>query len=1122
MKLIPSAMAVGLAVVTLAICGCGKPPAPSAAEESLPTGHRFTAQGRFLAVDLDHGSGGERAAVQRTWIGLDTLNTHFGPGWCDLNDIRLMHIAQDRVAVLRGGIGWRLARREGEAFLGDGGEKIRKSTDGWTLETSNGQTLQFDSRGRLMSAKDPFGTVWQYTYDDKGRLRSVGDGPENALLYHYDAARSRVIRVDGPEGLRLEYQYDAEGRLMSVVNAWKVKVEYQYDKAGELVSARDQFSQRITLDTRKPAPEPKPAAKAEPPKSPAKPSPAVQLMLPQVDEKTDARGLLTEKDVDGRKTQFGYDAHGRVESVASPEGRTTLGYDRFGRPTAITGTDGVVTRLEYNNLDLPVRVVQPDGAERKLTYNEHGFLTREETAASDWTAYEYDAQGRVSVVRQAPSSEERYAYDERGRLARVAYSGGREVRYSYDDAGNRAAEEWSTGERRQWAYDDQGHLTGSVDAAGLKTRYTYDRQGRIAAIEDPIHGKTTFQHSDSGLEWSLEKEGQGRTVYAMSPAQLPVAITSPSGQKTLFQYNPRSALLAVVTPSCQAWRYVYDPADRLARILSPDGSGSVFSRDKAGRLVAATRGGVVWRQYAYDAQGRLAQESSPAGLAAAYEYDAAGRLKAMRLPEGVVTFSNDPSGLKKSTAGPDYKVEEESRSDGSLARRVYEPAKLDLRLPQDKQGRPAGIELNGLKVTYGYSGKGLLERIVLPDGRAIRLTSDEASRPAKLSLADALEINVAYDRADRITAIEAASKAGQSVLRERYAYDPAGNLVGIEETSGATRRLQYDAEDRLVKATSGQTELAFGYDVAGNLISLASAKGSLWWTFDKVGRPVRFGPLEYTWDAGGNLALTRSGDARAENTFDAASRLMRRTVGGAQWRFGYLPSGDRLWREGPAGRSWYAYLASGLVGFKDEQGATWLVVHMPGTDLPLALCGSNGQTLLVAADRLHSVRRLVDASGKVTASADYGPFGILEAAQGDQKLAEYAGMLVDASGLYYARQRYYDPALARFISIDPIIGSPDAPASLHAYAYAANNPYRYRDPSGMSSDLNTPIPPLDEGYFSEYGWKSELEAAEESLRQGRLSAEQAQRLNEFRRMRSQLEEAMRAARTYAERCTVDA
>jgi uncharacterized protein RhaS with RHS repeats len=46
--------------------------------------------------------------------------------------------------------------------------------------------------------------------------------------------------------------------------------------------------------------------------------------------------------------------------------------------------------------------------------------------------------------------------------------------------------------------------------------------------------------------------------------------------------------------------------------------------------------------------------------------------------------------------------------------------------------------------------------------------------------------------------------------------------------------------------------------------------------------------------------------------------------------------------------------------------------------------------------------------------------------------------------------RYYDPVIGRFYSNDPL-GFRDI-HSFNRYAYANNNPYRYTDPTGMSSD----------------------------------------------------------------------
>src|SRR5260221_420219 len=57
-----------------------------------------------------------------------------------------------------------------------------------------------------------------------------------------------------------------------------------------------------------------------------------------------------------------------------------------------------------------------------------------------------------------------------------------------------------------------------------------------------------------------------------------------------------------------------------------------------------------------------------------------------------------------------------------------------------------------------------------------------------------------------------------------------------------------------------------------------------------------------------------------------------------------------------------------------------------------------------------------------------------------------AGAAELASGrLFYYRARYYDPAIGRFISEDPM--GFDA-GDVNFYAYAANNPINHNDPSG--------------------------------------------------------------------------
>ena len=54
----------------------------------------------------------------------------------------------------------------------------------------------------------------------------------------------------------------------------------------------------------------------------------------------------------------------------------------------------------------------------------------------------------------------------------------------------------------------------------------------------------------------------------------------------------------------------------------------------------------------------------------------------------------------------------------------------------------------------------------------------------------------------------------------------------------------------------------------------------------------------------------------------------------------------------------------------------------------------------------------------------------------------------ESTGLYYLSARYYDPEDGRFISRDSYRGNSINPSTWNLYAYCANSPVNYEDPSG--------------------------------------------------------------------------
>jgi RHS repeat-associated protein len=100
-------------------------------------------------------------------------------------------------------------------------------------------------------------------------------------------------------------------------------------------------------------------------------------------------------------------------------------------------------------------------------------------------------------------------------------------------------------------------------------------------------------------------------------------------------------------------------------------------------------------------------------------------------------------------------------------------------------------------------------------------------------------------------------------------------------------------------------------------------------------------------------------------------------------------------------------------------------------------------------DAQGTVLAKTDATGNIIATLDYRPFG-----------AQASGTAVDGPGytshvgdadtqLIYMQARYFDPAIGRFVSTDPLGLQVGDAFSFNNYAYANNNPIVNWDPQGL-------------------------------------------------------------------------
>ncbi len=102
------------------------------------------------------------------------------------------------------------------------------------------------------------------------------------------------------------------------------------------------------------------------------------------------------------------------------------------------------------------------------------------------------------------------------------------------------------------------------------------------------------------------------------------------------------------------------------------------------------------------------------------------------------------------------------------------------------------------------------------------------------------------------------------------------------------------------------------------------------------------------------------------------------------------------------------------------------------------------------------------ANRQVVGQYEYDAFGGLRVGSATGEPFLFTGQQFDnkardtAGGLYYLRNRVYDPSTGRFLTRDPLPGQPTAPQTQNRYPYVENNPVNRVDPQGLDSELAPP------------------------------------------------------------------
>ena len=500
--------------------------------------------------------------------------------------------------------------------------------------------VSYDSRGRPQTLTQ--GTR-QYTiaYDASGRVQTVTDPLRRMQSYIYDND-DRILSQTLPDGRQIGFAYDASGNLASLTPPGRpahafewtsIDQEARYTPPDPGISAVA-TSRTYNLDrqqTRVVRPDGREVDYA------------YGATTGRLDSVSIARGMYS----------YGYDAAGRVSSIAAPggpsltfsydgalplssvwsglvAGSVTRTYDASFRVTNV-GVNGSNIALGHDNDDLLTSV----GALTLSRNAQNGLLTGT-TVGSVTESFGYSGLGEVaSYSAQAGSSallsfgytrdaigriQQRtetvggvphvfsYAYDLAGRLTDVSRDGTATSHFEWDANGNRvlangvaatydAQDRLLTFGTKSYSYTPNGELATKTDSAtGAVTVFSYDELGNLMRVDLP-DGRVV-EYVIDGMNHRVAKKVDG------------IVITKWLWQNTLGIAAELDASNAVVS------RFVYATRANVPDYMVKAGVTYKILTDQVGtpRLVVRADTGAVVQQTSRDEFGVLIAESGDTTL----------------------------------------------------------------------------------------------------------------------------------------------------------------------------------------------------------------------------------------------------------------------------------------------------------------------------------------------------------------------------------------------------------------------------------------------------------------------------------------------------------------------------
>ncbi len=729
-----------------------------------------------------------------------------------------------------------------------------------------------------------------------------------------------------------------------------------------------------------------------------------------------------------------------TSSVTGPNGLTTLtDYDELGRANKQTGADNVVSTSAWYSCTAP-HANFPCSSD--ANQDPEFYYSLQQTLGQQPTLTYFDRLGRtvrtqryqvVNGTDQIATQFTRYNAEGLAYLNSKPFFAGDSILYQTTD------------------YDTLNRATQITDFNGAITRSSYEGFKTIAT--DALgRNFTTMSNALGQTLWTMDTNNQ-RIAFIYDAFGNLAQTTDAASNKIQNQYDILGRKIQMRDPDQGTWNYQYDVLGQLIKQTDAMGQQTTMNYDVIGRMSTRTDSAQT-TQWIYDQGtqgiGKLSSQAiGPVNQAPTisnqYQYDTLGRSKS------VTTTIVGGVGAGTYTSSTTY---------DSFSR------------PQTQSYPTNGLTLRN---EYSTSSGQLVATKDATSGQVLwQLGSQNASgQLTSAALGGNIYRQFDYDNNNRLVQSQASVGA---TLRQQWQvqYDAAGNVVQRKDAvAGLNENMAYDNINRLTNTYGGSvTTNGVSYDALGNIL-IKQDVGS--YIYGQTCNGVKAGPHAVTQTTGGaysagycydrNGNLTNKTQANGFNQqvvytpFNKPAQILQSDGNGTLLEYG--PSRELIRQtDSKAGVVTYSLY---LPGYERVQSGTTVVEKFYIGDYAVySKSGGAWQLRYLLQDNQGSITTILDPTGAVAEkmafdvwgkrrNTNWSPSSTPATLASTTTNRGYTGhKMLDNVGLIHMNGRVYDPVIARFVSADPIIQSPNDLQAYNRYAYVRNNPGSLTDPSGYS------------------------------------------------------------------------